>query len=300
MPITAKQREFRRSHIGSSDIAAILGKDPYKTAYDVWLDKTGQLPPQEENESMFAGTMFESGVLGFAERELGKLKRNQYRSVKSVPIGSNIDAIVCETGNPVEAKTAGLFGPVTENWGAAETDEVPDRVILQAHSHMLVTGTKLCHVAAFIGGRGFVMYHVPADMELMVIISQRAEDFWFNHVVPKIAPDDSLPSLPAVKRVSRIPNTTVSVADDIVNRWLDAKASLQMAGEEKEAAEAALLAALGNAEAGSCSFGKLTYFQSESNRIDSTRFKAELPELAAQYMKTSQSRTLRYKADKKS
>ena len=32
----------RRSGIGGSDIAAILGLSPWKTAVDVWLDKTGQ------------------------------------------------------------------------------------------------------------------------------------------------------------------------------------------------------------------------------------------------------------------
>lgn len=53
MPITQKQREFRRSHIGSSDIAAILGKDPYKTAYDVWLDKTGQLTLCKKSNLLF-------------------------------------------------------------------------------------------------------------------------------------------------------------------------------------------------------------------------------------------------------
>ncbi len=41
MPITNRQRKLRQDHIGSSDMAAILGVDPWRTAYDVWLEKTG-------------------------------------------------------------------------------------------------------------------------------------------------------------------------------------------------------------------------------------------------------------------
>lgn len=41
--ITDKQREQRRRYIGGSDMAAILGVDPWKTQVDLWLEKTGRL-----------------------------------------------------------------------------------------------------------------------------------------------------------------------------------------------------------------------------------------------------------------
>jgi putative phage-type endonuclease len=295
MPITEKQRALRRGHLGSSDIAAIFGKDPFKTAYDVWLDKTGKLPPQDENEAMFAGSMFENGVLSFAEKKLGRLKRNQYRAARDLPIASNIDALAVDSGNPVEAKTAGLFGPLKENWGEENTDEVPDRVILQAHAHLICTGAQLCHIAAFIGGRGFVLYAVSRDNELVEIISERAAKFWQINVKGNIPPENSTPSLAIIKHATRIPDTVCGVSDDIVNRWLDAKASVSMAEEEKENAEAVLLAALGTAEAGTCSLGTVTYFEQSSNRLDTTRLKTEMPDLAAQFTKKSTSRVLRFK-----
>ena len=61
MPATETQLEQRRSRLGSSDIAAILGVDTHKNAYDVWLDKTGKLipEPESENDPRYAGKLIE-------------------------------------------------------------------------------------------------------------------------------------------------------------------------------------------------------------------------------------------------
>ena len=40
----AESRQDRTQYIGGSDAPAIAGVDPYKSAYTVWLQKTGQLP----------------------------------------------------------------------------------------------------------------------------------------------------------------------------------------------------------------------------------------------------------------
>jgi putative phage-type endonuclease len=155
MPITETQRERRSKHIGSSDVAPIMGASRWATAYDVWLEKTGKLVEKsDENQAMTAGNMFESGVLQWAEEHLGKMTRNQYRSEPKAYLGCNIDAIVDADGVPVDAKTGGLFGPLADDWGDEGTDQVPDEVILQAHAHMIVVDAVLCHIPAFLGGRG--------------------------------------------------------------------------------------------------------------------------------------------------
>ena len=40
MPITELQRQRRRKHIGSSDVAAILNMDQFRNSADVWISKT--------------------------------------------------------------------------------------------------------------------------------------------------------------------------------------------------------------------------------------------------------------------
>jgi len=146
MPITEQQREKRKTRLGSSDMAAVLGVSPFATAHDIYLEKTDKLEPEKKEPETYkyAGNVFEKGILDDAERILGKLDRGpEGHGVEvvadiGVPIGSFIDAIVvapkiegvCE-GDPVEAKTAGLYGPLVEEWGEDGTDEVPDRIIIQ-------------------------------------------------------------------------------------------------------------------------------------------------------------------------
>lgn len=270
MPITAAQRELRRNHLGSSDMAAVLGLDPRRNAYDVWLDKTGKLEDQQENEAMIAGTMFEDGVLQYAEKELGKLTRNQYRSAKDrgIPLGANIDALLVQTGEPIEAKTAGLYGPLTEIWGEARTDQVPDRVIIQAQVHMICAASELCHIAAFLGGRGFQLFAVPRDEEVVDVVSTRAAEFWTKHVLADIPPDNLLPHAGFIKRVRREPDAIVEIDSKLISEWQEAKAAAKIANELAEEKQTAILTALGDAEAGQCELGQFTYLeQSRSEYI---------------------------------
>ena len=57
-----KWLEARRSAIGGSDAAAIIGLNPYSSPYSVWADKTGRLPDKPDNEAMRLGRDLEEYV----------------------------------------------------------------------------------------------------------------------------------------------------------------------------------------------------------------------------------------------
>lgn len=301
MPITALQKESRQKRIGSSDMAAILGLDPRRTPYDVWLEKTGKLLEQPVNDAMLAGTYFEDGVLDYASRELGKIVRNQFRVAKDIgaPLGSNIDALLVETGEPIEAKTAGLFGPLHETWGAEYTDEVPHRVVIQAHSHIICTDKDRCFVPAFLGGRGFVMFLVPKNEVIVDVIRETANKFWNNHVLTDIPPDSTLPTAQIIKRIRRQPESVVPIDYACVKAWQDASAAEKAAKEEKELRQAEMLAALGQAEAGECDEGLLTYFEHTRTNLDAKGLKAAYPEIFAEFSNTSKFRKVHFRQSKK-
>ena len=51
---------YRTMGIGGSDVAVIAGINHYKSAYQLWLEKTGQTEPAEsENEYTHFGTVLE-------------------------------------------------------------------------------------------------------------------------------------------------------------------------------------------------------------------------------------------------
>ncbi len=305
MPITEHQREQRIKHIGSSDMAAILGLDSYRSPYDVWLDKTGKLEDSDSDAplvmAMTMGIHLEVGVLDWAEDDLGPIRRNQYRANAAFHLGSNIDAILLETGEPVEAKTAGLLGPLVAGWGDDRTDQVPDQVVVQAHVHILCldNGATVggCHVPALLGGRGFQMFHVWRSEDLCDVIAERAVEFWEGHVLKDIPPDDSLPTLDVAKRIRRTAGKVIPIDPALIVVMKAATEARKAAGATEERAKARVLATLGDAEAGSgdAETGSVTNYSQTRRSLDGTRLKAERPEIAAEYMRETTFRVMRTK-----
>lgn len=288
MPLTAEQKTERRNAIGSSDMAALFGLDPFKTAYDVWLDKTGQLEDDnEENAACFAGNKFEAGVLDYAEEQLGPLLRNQSRRVENLPIAVNTDAIIEQNSIPVEAKTTGLFGPVQDIWGDDGTDQVPDRVIIQAHCHMMAWGQGECYVPAFIGGTGFRLYNIPRNTDIAKAIAEKALWFW-DIVEKKICPPDSIPSMEVAKRMRRVPNVVTNIPEELFQKYLNAKEAKTIAEKAYIELQSEILAALGEAEAANCGkLGAITYLPQSRRSLDSESLKRDHPDIFQEYYRTS-------------
>ncbi len=312
MPITDKQRIQRRKSLGSSDLAAVVGVDPYKTAHDVYLSKVYG-STDIKSEAMDHGTFLEDGIIAYAEQSVGTMTRNQKRRVSGSPIVCNIDAIVNNTGNPVEVKTAGLlsqFAP-TDQWGEAGSSEVPHHVNIQCHGHMLALTEDVgsmaehpdhCHVPAFIGGRGIVLFVVPFDREIAQLIIDKAEAFWMDHVMCEVPPTDTSASMSALKRIVRVPNKIVAGNQDVDDWWTE---RLQVKSEEKEFKEAAeslqakVIAFMGDAEAIEMPDGTwVTYFEAMRTTVDSKALKAAHPDIYEQFSNTKPSRTMRIKSVK--
>lgn len=257
--ITGEQRLARRNYIGSSDAAAILGLDPFKNVADVYWMKVGQAE-SPMNPAMKAGSKLESVVLDYAENELGKeLLRDVFNA--SDIFCANHDAIVARADEGVEAKTSGITGPgFNDQWGEPGTDEVPEHVVVQCQHQMFVANLQLVWVPVLIGGRGFQMYRVDRNDELIGIMQEKLRRFWEDHVLAKVPPEGVLANIDVIRRVKRVPNKVAHIPGDVVDRWLNCKQAAKEAGDEKERAEALLLTYLGDAEAGDSTAGRVTFY----------------------------------------
>lgn len=268
MPLTKEQLEERRSRLGASDFAPLLGLSRWKTAYDIWLEKTGRLTGDGPvSQAAVAGNRFEAGVLDFAEETLGSLERAVplKGSGLDFPVVANLDARVVETGEPCDAKTSGLFGPLPGEWGEEGTDHVPNSILVQLAVQIYCAGPGVGagHVAAFLGGRGFMLFHIPRNTAFESAILKAGEKFWKEAVLADTPPDGA-PSLEVAKLVRREPEKIVEIPEDLVARWLEARETLKGARANKEEADALLLAALGDAEASEPGpAGQVTFFETK-------------------------------------
>jgi putative phage-type endonuclease len=298
--IDQQQRAERRKYIGSSDIAAICGRDPWRSAMDVYLAKTHELE-DSTNQAMEVGTRLEGAVLDWAQEKLGTpLLRDQFRTLKDGPFCSNHDALVVGKAEGVEAKTTGIlntFNPGDE-WGEENTDQVPDHVLLQCQEQAMVSDLERVWVPALIGGRGWCMFVVERNEKLIGSLRRRGEEFWDKHVLAKLPPPDSMPSMEIARNIRRQAGKTIELGIDVTQRWLEAKDALKAAEDAKEAAEALLLTYMGDAEAADTPLGRITYFPQEAVRLDQQRLKADHPDLCADYKAVSCYRVLRFKKAK--
>ena len=60
--------ELRASSIGGSDVAALLGISPYKSKWQLWMEKSGKLEAEDlsYNTAVQAGTFIVSGIANWA------------------------------------------------------------------------------------------------------------------------------------------------------------------------------------------------------------------------------------------
>jgi putative phage-type endonuclease len=199
----------RRSGIGGSDIAAILGLSPWKTAVDVWFVKTGQTTEDDicNAEAVRWGMLLEDVVAHEyyerTERSVQRVNRILRHPEHEWAIG-NIDRAIVSPGSRVrvaedggtllgadgilEVKTASMFK--ASEWGRdGDEDAVPVHYQAQVMWYMAITGQPWCDVAALIGGQRMVIRRIYADDETIAAMLERAHEFWHKHVLTRKPPE---------------------------------------------------------------------------------------------------------------
>lgn len=305
MPITEKQLARRRSYIGASEVPAILGCDPFRSGYEVWLDKTGQLEHgrDETNEAAMLGNMLEGSILSwFAAKYKVQLKRNQWRVHNNGYMSASHDALIdtrqpgWETPQGVEAKTTNILGRSYEldEWGPEMTDEVPMRVIVQTHAQMAVGGLLRVWVPVLIGGSGLRVYRIERNEDMIKLVEQKCAEFW-QSVQKRVPPPERKLSMEAAKLVKRQQGKTVQLSDDLVHAYSVAKSMLKHSQQRVDEIEERILSELGDAERGVCAAGEITYYQQTRRSLDGKALAQAEPKIWERFSRETKYRVLRLK-----
>ncbi len=300
MPITDNQRARRINHLGASDLPAILGLSPWASAYDVWLEKTGRVEPKPTTTAMRAGNLLEDGILAYAEDELGPIVRNQRRVHPELPIAANIDAILRDYNQPLEAKKVDYWNPSFDAWGEPGSDQIPEDILIQVHVQMMCLdhvgeSPDRAHVSALIGGR-LALYHVRRNQDLCNIIADKAAEFWTLNVLAEDPPAVSDVNPDLIRRVTRTEGLAVAVDPAIFRAVLEAKAATKAAKDAEEQAVARMFAGIDDAEiADGGTLGQFRYALIQQNRVNLAKLEVEHPEIAEAYREESSYRKLIFK-----
>jgi len=186
--MTARERFLfeRRSGVGGSDVAPIMGFSKWKTAYEVWEDKLGISDDGFDNEAMLWGRILEPPIRGeYARRNNVHVYdvTSPLRNAMYPELVANADgAVAASEGAPahkgLEIKTARYM----DDWGPDDTDEIPFAYLLQINHYMLVSGVTEWDVAVLFSGSNYRQYTIKANPELQAHIYAACSAFWQNHV----------------------------------------------------------------------------------------------------------------------
>lgn len=232
----------RRTYLGSSDIAAILGLSNWKTPLEVWLEKMGQRheEPDPEKARLFArGRRQEPVIIETIEEEwsLQIVARGQrYRDPEYPWMAAEVDAEAIDNGEHVNVEAKSVLPFLASNWGEAGTDECPIYYACQALYALMVTGRQRCIVAAQFGAYNIVRYEIVRDEEVIAGMRARAVAFWNDHVIAKVPPPPI--TIDDVNRLlSRGADVVVELPDEMANvlaQYRRAKAQAKAADEAAE------------------------------------------------------------------
>ena len=202
--------EERRKGIGGSDIAAILGLNPWKTPYRVYQEKRKEVEDWQGNEATEWGKRIEPAIRQWYSDTTGRAVRIPDKILchsKYPFMLASLDGYT-DDGRVVEIKTARS----TKGWGEPGTNEIPDYYALQVQHYMLITGFEVCDVPVSIGGGSPELYEVPADKELQELIIEACTEFWRR--VQDGNPPDPISYADAVQRYGKSRAEGVIIASE--------------------------------------------------------------------------------------
>ena len=168
--LTEQQIQERRNYLGASDIPILLGISPWQTPYDLYRFKVYGERSQEVTDAMQLGNFLEQGLVDFYSHKHGISVETGMNTIfhptKSY-LACNLDGRI-DKATILEAKTGAQY------W---EGNEVPIYYEAQCQWMMHLCGATKCIVMGYIGGR-YNEYEITYNLELCIIIEQRADEFW--------------------------------------------------------------------------------------------------------------------------
>ncbi len=209
--------------LGGSDMAAVLGASPHKSAYTCAAEKAGLIEPEDIGDlwHIRRGNYLEPAVLAMWQDETGMVAdRTQFTIItdEEFPfITVTPDALlpdVAESGEGVEIKTTSFFAKA--DW----EEGVPLYAQIQMQACMRVTGASEWHYAALFSMNdppviGVLERH-DRFIEGMVAEAVR---FWNEHVLPRRppAPDGTEGTSRSIARLfPKVKGEGIELSDEIL------------------------------------------------------------------------------------
>lgn len=288
----AEWLKVRESGIGSSEVATIVGLNPWETPYQLWRRKIGLDAPKQENFAMKAGHYLEDAVAQFWHDETGReiikasagdwIIRDNDRPY--LQVSPDRTYWLGESRSPsekgiLECKTTQL---------SIDADDLPKHWFCQVQYQLGVAGYRQGSLAWLCSGREFGFANLDFVPDFYEWLISEVERFWVDNIQGKKEPDATNVSDVLLKYNRHTDGKFIETSEDVFEAYQslkEVKKELAAIEERKAELEDKIKIAFGDAEG--LTFGGQTIAtwkaSKASPKFDAKAFQAAHPDLAKEF-----------------
>lgn len=291
--------DIRKSGIGSSEVATIVGLNPWETPYQLWRRKTGLDEPKRENAAMRNGHHLEDAVSRMWHDATGRevIKR------------SAIDWIIRDNARPYlqvspdrtywlgesrSPEEKGILEIKTTRM-KVDPEDLPKYWFCQVQYQLGVAGYTNGSLAWLSAGQGFDFGYQDLKLvpDFFGWLVEEVERFHTDCIVGGKEPNASSVKDVLLKYDRHTDRKIIECSDEVFKAYLqlkDVRKEIDALEERKENLENAIKMAFEDAEALSYGGDTIATWKAPkpSARFDAKAFQADHPDLARPYIQTTQ------------
>lgn len=294
----AEWLKYRESGIGSSEVATVVGLNPWETPYQLWRRKMGHDAPKPENFAMKAGHYLEDAVSLFWQDETGQqvikssagdwlIVDNERPYLRVSP-----DRTYWLAGMPHSNTNKGILECKTTQM-TVDPDDIPKHWFCQVQYQLGVAGYEHGSLAWLCSGREFGYKDLALVPDFFCWLVEEVDKFWHDCIKGGQEPAAVNVQDILLKYNRHTDGKVIEVGGDIFEAYQNLKGlkdQIAALDERKAELEEKIKMCFGDAEA--ISYGGKTIATwkapKESKKFDAKKYQKEHADLCEPYMVVSQ------------
>ena len=275
---------YRKCGITGTDAGAILGLNPYRSAFQVYHDKISDTIENIDNEAMRQGRDLEDYVAQrFTEATGLKVRRANaiYQSEEHPLLLADFDRLIVGQKAGLECKTVSPFS--ADKWADGK---IPAHYMAQVNHYLAVSGFDCWYIAALIFGKELVIHKITTDKEVLNNLIAREEHFWKYNVMPEIPPvptgseGDTQQINQLYSADDRNKTADLNPIRGLLDKRQELSDQIEQLEQEKTAIEQQVKLQMQDAAYGTAPGYKVSWLSSESKRVDKAIMRCLVKNLA--------------------
>lgn len=285
---------YRKMGITGTDAGSICGLNPYKSAMQVFIDKTSDVTESSDNEAMRQGRDLEE----YVARRFCEATGKKVRRINAICISeehpfmlADFDRLIVGERAGLECKTVSAYS--SDKW---KNGAIPLHYQLQVQHYLAVSGFDTWYIAALILGREFIIHKIERDEELIENLVTIEKRFWEQNILAGFMPDpdgsDDCSKMIAEMYFKSDREKTIQLlgCNDLLYRRQELDELIKKLDKEKAEIEQKIKLEMQDAAYATTDDFRVSWTSFDQTRLDSKKLKEEQPEIYEKYSKTSSSR----------